>query len=347
MEPLNQQILNCLKQKQPFAVAAIMSHKGSTPRTSGSKMVVLKDRSLYGTIGGGLVEARVIEECLGLMAENKSRITEFSLNKELKDGLDMVCGGNLTVLIETFVPDQELISVFSALVDLEKKGKKGFLVSKIQGISKDIFTTKKCLVLADTTQTGSFLIPKSLMDAICDNRFSGTFPVIYNLGLEEFIIEPVHPPDTLFIFGAGHVGFHLARMAHFIDFQTIVVDDRAEFASPERFPHSKSVLCVDRFDTAFDDLFVDESACIVILTRGHLHDQTVLEAALKTRAAYIGMIGSQTKRDQIYTNLRKKGVTQKALDTVYSPIGIEIHSETPAEIAVSIIGQIIKCRAEK
>ena len=220
MEPLNQQILDCIKQSEPFAVATILTHKGSTPRTSGSKMIVLKDQTIYGTIGGGLVEATVMDACLELIDKNQSRIKEFSLNRELKDGLDMVCGGNLIVLMEVFIPDSGLVNIFKALVNLEKEGKKGFLVSKIDGFSKSDFTTRKCLVLTDTTVIGSYLIPKPFMDSICDNKFTGTFPIIYNHGLEEFIIESIHPSDTLYIFGAGHVGFQLAKMAHLTDFQT-------------------------------------------------------------------------------------------------------------------------------
>ena len=102
-----------------------------------------------------------------------------------------------------------------------------------------------------------------------------------------------------------------------------------------------------KFDNAFDSLSIDKNSYIVILTRGHLHDQTVLEAALETNAAYIGMIGSRAKRNQIYTALKKRGVSDKALEAVYSPIGLEIHAETPAEIAVSIMGEIIKIKAEK
>ncbi|MBT4201356.1 MAG: XdhC family protein [Desulfobacula sp.] len=347
MEPLNQQILDCIKQSEPFAVATILTHKGSTPRTSGSKMIVLKDQTIYGTIGGGLVEATVMDACLELIDKNQSRIKEFSLNRELKDGLDMVCGGNLIVLMEVFIPDSGLVNIFKALVNLEKEGKKGFLVSKIDGFSKSDFTTRKCLVLTDTTVIGSYLIPKPFMDSICDNKFTGTFPIIYNHGLEEFIIESIHPSDTLYIFGAGHVGFQLAKMAHLTDFQTVVVDDREEFANPERFAHSKEVLVVKKFDNAFDSLSIDKNSYIVILTRGHLHDQTVLEAALETNAAYIGMIGSRAKRNQIYTALKKRGVSDKALEAVYSPIGLEIHAETPAEIAVSIMGEIIKIKAEK
>ncbi|MFH2094033.1 MAG: XdhC family aldehyde oxidoreductase maturation factor [Pseudomonadota bacterium] len=347
MEVLTQHILDGLNRNFSFALATILAHKGSTPRTSGSRMMVFKDRQLHGTIGGGLVEARVMDACIDMMSAPQNRIMEFTLDKKIKDGLDMVCGGNLTVWIETFVPPfkPSLVQVFTALADHEKNGKKTVLVSRIQGISKSTFTTDKCLILPDGTVKGSPIVPKPLFDAVCGNYFSGATPLIHNHGLEEFIVEPFTTQDTLFIFGAGHVGLQLAKMAHLTDFRTIVIDDRAEFANQERFENAHAVHVVNQFSTAMDSLCIDKNAYIVILTRGHLHDQTVLEAALKTNAAYIGMIGSRRKRDQIYANLMEKGISKKALSQVHSPIGIDIQAETPAEIAVSIIGEIIQIRA--
>jgi xanthine dehydrogenase accessory factor len=352
MESLTQDILDCLNQKIPFALATIVSHKGSTPRTSGSKMVVLADGQLYGTIGGGLVEARVIEDCHAMMTRPQCQIKEFILNQELKEGLDMVCGGDLTVWIETFPEaSPSLVQVFTALAAQEKAGKKSVLVSRVKGFSGAVFTTDKCLVLPDGTLIGPHLVPKTLVEAIQDNRYSGAAPVLENYNLEEFIIEPSQTHDTLYIFGAGHVGLQLAKMAHLLDFRTIVSDDRAEFANTSRFEHVDAVHVADQFATVFEELnrrklTVDKNAYVVILTRGHLHDQTVLDQALRTEAAYIGMIGSRRKRDQIYASLIQQGVAQESLDQVYSPIGLDIHSETPAEIAVSIIGQIIQVRAK-
>jgi xanthine dehydrogenase accessory factor len=355
MELLSQQILECFKQEQSFAIVTIMTHKGSTPRTSGSKMIVLQDRTIYGTIGGGLVEAMIIDSSIELISENKCQINEFALNQKLKDGLDMVCGGDMVVLIETYTQianenlphTSNLESIFNAVINIEKSGQNGFLVSKINGFSQSKFTVQKCFVLPDGTITGNILIPKPIMEAIQNNEFSGTSPQVVNHGLEEFIIEPIQPRDIVYIFGAGHVGFQLAKVAHLTDFAVIVTDDREEFANWERFPDARDVRTIDNFDNAFDNLSIDDHSYIVILTRGHLHDQTVLETALKTKAAYIGMIGSKGKRKQIYSNLMTKGVKKSTLDTVYSPIGIEINSETPAEIAVSIIGQIIQIRANK
>ncbi|MCA1785057.1 MAG: XdhC/CoxI family protein, partial [Desulfobacteraceae bacterium] len=282
MELSNQHILDCLKKDDPFALAAIISHKGSTPRTSGSRMIVLPDRTIVGTIGGGLIEAQVMDTCLDLISKKSCRIQSFTLNQELKEGLDMVCGGSLTILMETLVPGPELTALYQGLVELEQADKKGVLVSKIVGSSQGEFTVQKSLVASDATLTGHYVIPKPLLDEICDNRFSGSFPVIHSQGLEMFIIQPLVPADTIIIFGAGHVGFQLAQMAHLTGFSTVVIDDREEFANPERFPHTRSVRVVTDFAAAFDGLIIDEHAYIVILTRGHLHDQTVLEGALHT-----------------------------------------------------------------
>ena len=356
MESLNQQILDYIRDNASFAVATILTHKGSTPRTSGSKMLVLKDKTIHGTIGGGLVEALIINACIELIEQKKCAVREFTLDKKLKSGLDMICGGAISVLIETFIsasesePDSNFNkNIFKTLIDLEEKGRKGFLVSKIQGFNKSGFnksgfTMQKSLVLSDGTIVGNNIVPKPLFDNLLNNKFNGSAPIVHNESLEEYIVEPIMPKDCIYIFGAGHVGFQLAKIAHITDFQTIIVDDRKEFANKIRFPYAKQIHVPDHFSRAFDNLEIDQNSYIVILTRGHLHDQTVLESALRTAPAYIGMIGSITKRNKIYKNLEKKGVANTALKNINSPVGIEIKAQTPGEIAVSIIGEIIKKR---
>lgn len=221
------------------------------------------------------------------------------------------------------------------------------VVSKIHGFSGSFFETEKCLVKPNGDIIGANIVPKALFDAICDNQFSGISPIIQNIGLDEYIIEPSQTRDTIYIFGAGHVGLQLAKMAHLTEFRTVVVDDRSEFANRERFKNAHSVIVAEDFAKVVDTLNIDANAYIVITTRGHLHDQTVLEAVIKTCAPYIGMIGSRRKRDQIYTNLRNKGISKTSLEQIYSPVGLNINAETPAEIAVSIIGEIIQVRARK
>jgi xanthine dehydrogenase accessory factor len=159
----------------------------------------------------------------------------------------------------------------------------------------------------------------------------------------EVFIEPILTAPTLYIFGGGHVSLPLARIGKLLGFKIAVIDDRAEFASAERFPEAEVVLAED-FTQAFPGLEIDKSSYIVIVTRGHQHDELVLSWAVGTPAKYIGMIGSKTKVKTIFSHLLAKGVTQEQLDSVHSPIGLAIDAQTPEEIAVSILAEIIKVR---
>jgi xanthine dehydrogenase accessory factor len=124
------------------------------------------------------------------------------------------------------------------------------------------------------------------------------------------------------------------------------VDDRAAFANAERFPEAQEIRAVTSFDGALKELDIDRSTFIVIVTRGHLHDQTVLEQALRSKAVYIGMIGSRNKRDHIFKALLRQGFTEADLNRVHCPIGLNIGAETPEEIALSIVAEMVRFRAK-
>ena len=134
----------------------------------------------------------------------------------------------------------------------------------------------------------------------------------------------------------------LAKRVHF---KVVVIDDREMFANRERFPEADEVI-VSEFENCFDKVNIDGSSYIVIVTRGHLYDGFVLEQAVKSKARYIGMIGSKKKIRTLYQNLMEKGMAKETLDRVHAPIGIDINSETPEEIAVSIVAELIKVRGE-
>jgi xanthine dehydrogenase accessory factor len=137
----------------------------------------------------------------------------------------------------------------------------------------------------------------------------------------------------------------LAPLVKKVHFRVAVIDDREMFANRERFPEVDEVI-VSEFEKCFDQLSVDDSSYIVIVTRGHLYDGFVLEQAMKTSARYIGMIGSKKKIGTLFQGLKKKGISKEMLSRVHAPIGLEINSETPEEIAVSIVAELIKVRGE-
>ncbi|MEE8348397.1 MAG: XdhC family protein [Acidobacteriota bacterium] len=159
-------------------------------------------------------------------------------------------------------------------------------------------------------------------------------------GTVEIFVEPILPDPKLILMGAGHIGQTVAQAVHRIGFKVAVVDDRESFANRERFPQADEII-VAPFQEGLNAITVSQTSFILIATRGHGHDQTVLEQALRTPACYIGMVGSRRKTQIIVENLLRKGVLPDALSHLYAPIGIDIGSETPEEIAVSVAAELI------
>lgn len=162
-------------------------------------------------------------------------------------------------------------------------------------------------------------------------------------GDTEVFIEPILAVPTMYIFGGGHIALTLVKVGKLLGFKIVVIDDRPEYANAQRFPEAELTL-VEDFAKAFQKLKVDKSSYIVVVTHDHKGDETVLEGALATKAKYIGMIGSKTKNQTIFSHLFSKGISQEQLDRVHAPIGLNIYALTPEEIAISIVAEIIKVR---
>jgi xanthine dehydrogenase accessory factor len=165
-------------------------------------------------------------------------------------------------------------------------------------------------------------------------------------GSVELFVEPILADPVLYIFGGGHVSAQIIPLASRVGFKVEVIDDRPEFADPAKFPNAARVH-QHPFEGVLGRIPVDESSYLVIVTRGHIHDKTVLEQCLRTKAKYIGMIGSRRKKAMIYEKLLEEGFTRSDLDRVHAPIGLDIGAETPEEIAVSIVAELIRVRAGK
>jgi xanthine dehydrogenase accessory factor len=149
----------------------------------------------------------------------------------------------------------------------------------------------------------------------------------------------------LYIFGAGHVSQYISRVAHMTDFDVIVIDDRADYCNEARFPEAKETI-VEAFDDVFEHLPFRGGEYVVIVTRGHKHDALVLGHVLKEPTRYVGMIGSARKTKMVLNHLRAEGIEESLLARVYAPIGLDIGAETPQEIGVSIVAELIKVRHE-
>ncbi len=217
---------------------------------------------------------------------------------------------------------------------MEDTGRKGVVVT---GLGRDVFM--KTLIEDTLDITGD---PIDEAGAEQYLRFiAGKSPVVTTDGA--LIVEPVVPRVPLYIFGAGHVSQYIVKMAKMVDFYIVVIDDREDFANYERFPDADEIVVRD-FAGAFSSLPFTGSEFVVIVTRGHSHDADVLRATLAEKTRYVGMIGSRRKVKMVFDAMRQHGFDEGAISRVYAPIGLSIHAETPQEIAVSIVGQLIQIR---
>jgi xanthine dehydrogenase accessory factor len=165
-------------------------------------------------------------------------------------------------------------------------------------------------------------------------------------GQMEVFIEPVEASPDVYVFGAGHVGYFVARMAHDVGFRVHVIDDREKFASAERFGPDIDVV-VEHIPTWLETQKLPPTAYAVIVTRGHTHDLDALRALAAAQVRYVGLIGSRAKVKRIYDELRSEGLSPEALRAVHAPIGLDIGAITPQEIAVSIVAELIAVKHGK
>jgi xanthine dehydrogenase accessory factor len=162
-------------------------------------------------------------------------------------------------------------------------------------------------------------------------------------GFMQVYVEPVFPDPTLFIFGAGFVSKAVAEVARFAGFRIAVVDDRAENANPESFPHGDDFY-IDSWEEVFRGLPVNQSSYLFIATRGHQLDLLCLRFAVKSQAKYIGILGSPKKTHSLFEILEKEGIDPANFKRVFVPVGIDIAAETAEEIAISLVAELIAIR---
>lgn len=257
----------------------------------------------------------------------------------------MICGGQVELLVD-FLDSADPVcrALFAAVLKRQEANRPSWLVRSIR-IAPDGGLGKTGIGLLDEEgfDPGTLAAPLPDIDRLKEARRRAE-PVLIDSGELRYFIQPAGLADTLFIFGAGHIARELAPIGSTLGFRTVVIDDRAEVATAERFPSAAEIIVADSYEDCFRRLTFDSSSYIVIVTHAHTHDRAVLSLALKTNAGYIGMISSRRKREMIYTALRQEGVAQIDLDPVHCPIGLTIGAQTPAEIAVSIAAELIAVR---
>lgn len=345
MSRFAKQLSVILKSGKKLVLATIVSQDGSTPRTAGARMAVLEDGSILGTIGGGRLEAEVMAAAPAVLRDGLARLERFDLSGADAGSMDMICGGRLTVLLEPLIPGPELLAALEAFADTRERGVFFTRLTPVAGQPDESLAGAYHARqgFAQATDSGNdALLARALAEAA-----SARCPALVEENGEVIVAEAAPRAGTVWLLGGGHVARQVAILAAMVDFRVAVADDRAEFASRERFPMAEQTIVRATFDGFLEEMTLDADDYVVIVTRGHAYDEQFLEQALRTQAGYVGMIGSRRKRDAIYARLRERGFTQADLDRTHCPIGLAIDAETPEEIGVSIVAELIKVRAAR
>jgi xanthine dehydrogenase accessory factor len=335
-----------------LALATIVEAEGSTPQVTGASAVFSRAGLVAGTVGGGLLEARVEAVAGEALHNGKARLLTFRLDADPADMEGAICGGSARVLVDPGVGAAR--PVFEQALDGFRKRRPGVLATLIVPGQGDLVSVERRFLPAGdapvrssgdrpSAALGFAGVGPAVLDAVVKD---GRARLVDNRGRMTFL-EPVRPLPRLIIAGAGHVGRAVARLGSLLDWSVTVIDDRPEFANADNVPEADEVVVGDIGESVRT---VEDSPdnYFVIVTRGHQKDTEALRAAIGRPAAYVGMIGSKTKIEIVHRKFLESGwATAEAWARVHAPIGVEIGSKTVEEIAVSIAAELVLVRSKR
>jgi len=334
MREMLRTIKSYLEKGEPLVLLTVTATSGATPRGAGARMLVGKDGRIAGTIGGGAVEYRAEHMALDALKHQESGIRAFSLTRNDVEDLGMICGGDVTVFFHYMPPkDSHMLALIERAEELFAADIPFWLLSDLsRGGEMSLYNEKE----------GLFGNCRGWDPAFLSRRLTHV-----REGAADLTVEQVNSPGRVYIFGGGHVAQELEPLLTRVGFRCVVLEDRAEFASRKFFPTAEEVLHID-FGNVAEAVQIGAEDYVCVMTRGHRHDTLIQAQVLPCRPCYVGVIGSGEKSAEVRRTLKEQyGLTEELLALVTTPIGLPIHSETPAEIAVSIAAEMIQIRAER
>ena len=297
-----------LKQKRKIALATVISTWGSSPRPVGGQMAIDENGEIIGSVSGGCIEGAVISEGINSIKDGKSRIKDYGISNDMAWEVGLACGGELKVLIQPLNLEDEIVY---------------YIVNSIK--------KREVVKIRIDCSNGSRIVDNTI-----DNQISH-----FDKSKNEFI-HIFDPKPRLFVIGAVHIAQALVSLANVADYEIILIDPRDHFATKSRFPNCKIIN--EWPDEALSKFNLDKSSHLVTLTHDPKIDDLALIFCMKKNFGYIGSLGSKKTHNKRCERLLEKGFNESELSKIHAPIGLDIKAKTPAEIATSILAEIINYR---
>jgi xanthine dehydrogenase accessory factor len=359
--------LRTLERQMPFVLATVINVRGSTPREVGAKMIVRNDGQ-FGTIGGGCGEAEVFRKARLLLDEGAgARLTEVDLTGDFDQQEIGSCGGIMDVFIDRWSPQSDLDvarkladsvehSRTAALITLVDAGARGEAAAGAKAVL-DPSEPRSPGVLGGISEDALTQLSERAADAIpglLEVYENGAVRAVVRIepsGTPRVFLDPITGAQRLIIAGAGHIAVPLAALGSMLGFHVTVIDDRASFANRDRFPTADKII-VQPFKAALESSHLDRHCYVISVTRGHSFDEEVVRTVLRQQnrlpkgqaGCFVGMIGSRRRVRALLAHLEEDGFERALLEEIHAPLGLDIGAETPEEIAVSIVAEIVRER---
>lgn len=319
-----------------IAVATVVQTWGSSPRRVGSKMIVTSDGQFAGSVSGGCVENAVIESARDCLESNHPELLHFGVADETAWEVGLACGGSIDVFVQPLDED-----FFPSLRAAWTADSNAVNVTVIRSDSQIL--GREMLIQEDGSVIGSMDTPmqKKVLQLANDVLAHGKSQRLRLEDETEIFLEVISPPPTLIVVGGVHIAIALTSLAKTLGYHTIVVDPRTAWGNEQRFANIDRLIQAWIPD-AFQQAGITSSTAIVMLTHDPKLDDPALTIALSSVAFYVGALGSKTTNAKRQERLRASGITEEQLARLHAPIGLDIGSETPEEIALSIMAQIVE-----
>lgn len=341
------------KKGSPLVLATVTATIGSTPQKPGSSAIIGSHGLIAGTVGGGIVEGKVLELAAMAITSEKSGHFTFDLAHEITEQNEAICGGKISVLVDPHISNS--LAVFLKIKSSLAEKNPGVLITMVTRFTDDNVLINRYWITKDEIPSipEDFLkvIKPEVIKMILSGKPDDCRAFELSVKNEEpssiFFLEPVFPPQQLVIAGAGHIGRALAHLGSMLSFEVTVIDDRGEYANSGNIPDADHIIVGD-IGKAVAGIPKNENTYIVIVTRGHKDDAAALSQVICEPLAYIGMIGSKNKIAAIRSDFVEKGLaTSQQWEKIHAPVGLDIKSQSVEEIAISIAAQLILVRNSK
>ena len=338
MNELYPQIEKWFAEGKQVALATVLRTWGSSPVGVGGKMAISDQGEMIGSVSGGCVETAVITESEAVLATKKAKLLHYGIADEVAGEVGLACGGKVDILL------QPLNEAWFQAWKESFKAKRPVLTSiSLEQASKNF--GKVLLVDVESKEV--------VYQSIVDDKQAFAFGLIGNspLQIEVFTdndemlyyLEAMHFADRLLIVGGVHISQSLVKFAHLVGFEAIVIDPRKQFLEGDRFAEADQVL-QQWPDEAFAELDIDSSTAIVFLTHDPKIDDPGIEVGLRSPAFYLGALGSKKTQTARRERMLERGITAFEYARLHGPVGLDLGSQTPEQIALSIISEIIKVK---